>query len=106
MVLGEEQGTIKVNGSLTLAGIPKEAFGYVLGTRSALTWVVDQYHIENDPHTGITSDPNDSADEQFIIRLIERVTTVSLSTVRLVKQLPASIEFVGFESPKPVAIAK
>jgi SRSO17 transposase len=50
----------------------------VLGTRSALEWVVDQYHCETDLHTGVTSDPNDPADEQFIVRLIGRVTTVSL----------------------------
>lgn len=59
MVLNKEQGTIRVNSSLTLAGIPAETFDYVLGTRSALEWVVDQYHCETDPHTGITSDPND-----------------------------------------------
>ncbi len=78
---------------MTLAGIPSEAFDYVLGTRSALEWVVDQYHCETDPQTEITSDPNDPADEEFIIRLIQRVTTVSLSTVNLVKQLPLRVEF-------------
>jgi predicted helicase len=98
MTLDKGQGTIKVNTSLTLAGIPSEAFEYVLGTRSALEWIVDQYHCESDPHTGITSDPNDPDDEEFIVRLIERVTAVSLSTVKLVKQLPLSIEFVGFSS--------
>lgn len=103
MALDKEQGTIKVNSSLTLAGIPSEAFDYVLGTRSALEWIADQYHYESDPHTRITSDPNDPADEEFIVRLIERVTAVSLSTVKLVKQLPLSIEFVGFASLKTVS---
>ena len=102
MALDKEQGTIKVNSSLTLAGIPVEVFDYVLGTRSALEWVVDQYVCETDPHTGITSDPNDPADEQFIVRLIERVTAVSLSTVKLLKELPASIEFTGLDSASPV----
>ena len=102
MALDKVQGTVKVNSSLTLAGIPSEAFDYVLGTRSALEWIVDQYHYESDPHTGITSDPNDPADEEFIVHLIQRVTTVSLSTVKLVKQLPLSVEFAGFGSPKTV----
>jgi predicted helicase len=83
---------------LTLAGVPSEAFDYLLGTRSALEWVVDQYHCGTDPHTGITSDPNDPADEQFIVRLIGRVTTVSLSTVNLLKGLPAEVEFVGLSA--------
>ena len=98
MVLDKDRGTIRINSSLTLAGIPAEAFDYVLGTRSALEWVVDQYHCERDAQTEITSDPNDPADEQFIIRLIRRVTTVSLSTVNLVKQLPPTIEFFGFNT--------
>jgi len=95
MVLDKEHGTIRINSSLTLAGIPAKAFDYVLGTRSALEWVVDQFHCETDARTEITSDPNDADDEQFIVRLIGRVTTVSLCTVDLVKQLPSSIEFFG-----------
>jgi predicted helicase len=106
MVLDKEQGTIKVNSSLTLAGIPAGAFDYVLGTRSALEWIVDQYRCESDPHTGVVSDPNDPADHQFIVRLIERVTAVSLSTVELLKTLPPIIEFVGFISAKEIDTAK
>lgn len=106
MVLDKDHGAIKVNSSLTLTGIPAEAFEYVLGTRSALEWVVDQYHCETDPHTGITSDPNDPTEEEFIVRLIQRVTTVSLSTVKLVRQLPPSIEFAGFGSAKSVEALK
>jgi predicted helicase len=41
MRLNKEAGTIEVNNSLTLAGIPEAAFDYVLGTRSALEWIVD-----------------------------------------------------------------
>jgi len=106
MALNKEQGTIKVNSSLTLTGIPSEAFDYVLGTRSALEWIVDQYSYESDPHTGITSDPNDPTDEEFIVRLIQRVTTVSISTVNLVKSLPLQIEFVGFTPVEPAAGTK
>jgi predicted helicase len=98
MALDKQRGTIRINSSLTLAGIPAEAFDYVLGTRSALEWVVDQYHCETDAQTGITSDPNDPADEQFIVRLIGRVTTVSRSTVDLVNQLPSTIEFFGLRA--------
>ncbi len=64
MVLDKEHGTIRSNSSLTLAGIPAEAFQYVLGTRTALEWVVDKYHCEIDRLTGATSDPNHQADDQ------------------------------------------
>jgi predicted helicase len=65
MRLDEEHGTIEVNSSLTLSGVPAEAFQYVLGTRSALEWIVDQYRYKSDPETGIVSDPNDPADEEL-----------------------------------------
>ena len=37
-----------VNESLTLAGIPPEAYEYRLGNRSALEWVADQYRVKTD----------------------------------------------------------
>jgi predicted helicase len=93
MRLNQEAGTIEVNSSLTLAGIPPRAFDYVLGTRSALEWVVDQYRREEDEDGNVTSDPNDPHDEQYIVRLIERITTVSLETLDLIRQLPEELEF-------------
>ena len=42
--------------------------------------------------------PPNAPAEQFIVRLIERVTTVSLSTVKCLKDLPESIEFVGLRA--------
>ena len=106
MILDKERGIIAVNSSLTLSGIPSEAFEYVLGTRSALEWIVDQYRYDTDPHTGVVSDPNDPADEQFIVRLIERVTAVSLATVEQIKGLPPKLEFVGLSPEKKAALAK
>ena len=40
-----------------------------------------------DPRSGITSDPNRPDDEQYIVRLIGQVVTVSVETVRLVDAL-------------------
>jgi predicted helicase len=95
MKLDKETGTIEVNSSLTLAAIPQEAFDYVLGTRSALEWVVVQYQFEQDEEGNITSDPNDPTNEQYIVHLIERVTTVSLGTLALIRELPKNLEFVA-----------
>jgi predicted helicase len=95
MVLDKEAGTIVVNNSLTLEGIPKDAFDYVLGTRSALEWVVDQYRYEEDEEGNALSDCNDPDDDEYIVSLIERVTTVSIETISLVASLPEHIEFIG-----------
>ena len=73
---------------LTLKGIPEKAFGYRLGNRSALDWVVDQYRVKTDKRSGITSNPNGySDDEQYIVKLVERVIAVSLKTVDIVESL-------------------
>ena len=80
--------TLKYNDSLTLHGIPARAFAYRLGNRSALDWIVDQYRVKTDKRSGITHDPNDySDDEQYILKLLERVITVSLNTVDIVEEL-------------------
>ena len=73
---------------MTLAGIPPEAFGYRLGNRSALEWVIDQYRVKTDKRSGITSDPNRADDPEYIVRLVGQVIHVSLETVRILKALP------------------
>ena len=45
MRLSKDKTQLKVNPSLTLSGIPPEAFDYRLGNRSALEWVIDQYQV-------------------------------------------------------------
>jgi len=47
-----------------------EAFEYRLGNRSALEWVIDQYQVTEDSHSGIRSDPNHPDDPEYIVRLV------------------------------------
>ena len=85
---------LKVNGSLTLRGIPERAFAYRLGNRSALDWIVDQYRVKTDKRSGIVHDPNGySDDERYIVQLVERIVGVSLRTVEIVDEL-AKIPFL------------
>jgi len=83
MKLSEDRTSIKINESLTLAGIPEEVFEYRLGSRSALDWIIDQYQVKED------SDPNRDSDPEYIIRLVGQVVRVSVQTVRTVNSLPA-----------------
>ena len=81
---------LRYNDTLTLHGIPERAFAYRLGNRSALEWIVDQYRVKTDKRSGITHDPNGySDDREYILKLIERVITVSLRTVDIVEGLGA-----------------
>ena len=88
MKLTKDRDAIQYNDFLTLAGIPPEAFDYRLGNRSALEWVIDQYRVRRDERGDITSDPNRADDEQYIVRLIGQVITVSLETNKTVAGLP------------------
>jgi predicted helicase len=88
MRLSKDKTQIKYNDFLILTGIPPETFEYKLGNRSALDWIIDQYQVSTDKRSGITNDPNRLDDEEYIVRLIKQVITVSLETVKIVKGLP------------------
>ena len=88
MRLSKDKTQLRVNDSLTLAGIPPETFDYRLGNRSALDWVIDQYQIKTDKRIAIASDPNNPQDEQCIVRLVGQVVRVSVETVKFVGALP------------------
>ena len=60
-----------------------------LGNRSALDWVIDQYRVKTDKRSGIVNDPNRADDQEYIVRLIGQVISVSLETVNIVESLPA-----------------
>ena len=87
--LSKDKLRLTVNPSLTLSGIPPEAFNYRLGNRSALEWVVDQYQVSTDKRSGITSDPNRDDDLEYIVRLVGQVIRVSMETMAIVNSLPA-----------------
>lgn len=79
------------NPKVTISGIPAEADEYMLGSRSALAWIIDRYQVKKDKASGIVNDPNDWADEvgnpRYIVDLIGRVTRVAVGTVRIVDGL-------------------
>ena len=50
---------------------------------------MDQYRVSTDKRSGIVNDPNREDDPEYIVRLIGQVVTVSVETVRLVKELAA-----------------
>jgi len=85
----KDKSAIIYNDFLTLSGIPAEAYDYRLGNRSALEWVIDQYRVTRDEKGNIASDPNRMDDEQYIVRLIGQVITVSVETLKIVTSLPA-----------------
>lgn len=94
----DNKTTIIYNDDITLTGIPEESQEYLLGSRSALDWIIERYQVKTDKASGIVNDPNAWGDEhgdpRYILDLIKRITTVSVETVRIVNGLPP-LEVVG-----------
>lgn len=87
-----DRSTIIYNDRITLSGIPEEAYRYMLGSRSAIEWIIDRYQVKTDKASGIVNDPNDWSraieDPRYIIDLLARIVTVSLETMKIVDSLP------------------
>jgi predicted helicase len=81
---------------VTIAGIPEEAQRYMLGPRSALSWIIDRYQVKTDAAAGIKNDPNDWCDEhddpKYVVDLIAKVTTVAVETMTIVDSLAESAD--------------
>ncbi|MFJ4266275.1 DEAD/DEAH box helicase [Paenarthrobacter nicotinovorans] len=81
------------NSQITLEGIPEDAHRYMLGSRSALDWILERYQVKIDKASGIVNDPNDWSREheqpRYIIDLIGRIVSLSLETNRIVNSLPS-----------------
>lgn len=88
-----DRSTIIYNDRITLSGIPQEAYRYMLGSRSAIEWIMDRYQVKTDKASGIVNDPNDWSreveDPRYIVDLLARVVTVSLETMKIVDALPS-----------------
>lgn len=87
-----DKSTVVYNGRITLSGIPEDTYRYMLGSRSAIEWIIDRYQVKTDKASGIVNDPNDWSrgvkDARYIIDLLARIVTVSLETMRIVDALP------------------
>jgi predicted helicase len=87
---GKEGGLIYLNGETILAGIPAEAWGYKLGSRSALEWVLDQFS-EGAYNSALLRDeakPYRFAPcKRQVIDLLGKITRMSVETQSIVGQM-------------------
>lgn len=86
--------TLHYNDRITLTGIPLDAYDYVVNGKPALDWIVERQGVKTDKDSGIVNDANDWAVEtmgnpRYPLELFQRVVTVSLETMRVVRALPA-----------------
>jgi predicted helicase len=88
---------ITYNNKITVSGVPLEAYEYVVNGRPAIEWVMEKQAVSEHKDSQITNDPgawaNDTmGDPAYSLKLLQRVVTVSLDTMRIVKGLPSLYE--------------
>lgn len=81
------------NNKITLSEIPLEAYDYVVNGKSAIAWVMERQAVTTHKASGIVNDANDWAIEtmgnpRYPLELLQRVITVSLETMKIVRGLP------------------
>lgn len=88
--------TLIYNAKVTIGGIPEAADRYMIGSRSALAWVIDRYQVKTDRPSGIVNDPNDWCDEhddpRYVVDLLAKVTTVAVESMKVVDSLAESAD--------------
>lgn len=88
-----DKTTVIYNNNITMQNVPLEAYDYVVNGKPALEWVMERQCVSTDKKTGITNDANDYANETmnnpaYPLELFQRVITVSLETMKIVRGLP------------------
>ena len=86
----KQAGIIEIDELTFLRGVPREAWEYKLGNRSALEWILDQYKEKKpkDPTIAEKFNTYRFADyKEKVMDLLKRVCTVSVETVRIVGEM-------------------
>ena len=88
--------TLHYNDKVTLTGIPLDAYDYIVNGKAALDWVVERQCVKTEKDSGIVNDANDWAvdtmnNPRYPLELFQRVITVSLETMKIVRSLPGLV---------------
>lgn len=88
-----DKSRVVYNQKITMTGIPLEAYEYVVNGKPALEWVMERQAVTTHKDSGIVNDANLWATEtmgnaRYPLELFQRVITVSLETMKIVRALP------------------
>lgn len=89
----QDKTTVIYNTRITMTGIPLDAYDYIVNGKPALEWVMERQSVKTDKASGIVNDANRYAtetvgDARYPLMLFQRVITVSLETMKIVRALP------------------
>jgi predicted helicase len=88
-----DKSRVVYNHKITMTGIPLDAYEYVVNGKPALEWVMERQSVTAHKDSGIINDANQWATEtmgnvRYPLELFQRVITVSLETMKVVRTLP------------------
>jgi predicted helicase len=88
-----DKTTVIYNSNITITNIPLVAYDYVVNGKAALDWVMERQCVKVDKASGIVNDANRYAietmgDPAYPLKLFQRVITISLETMDIVRGLP------------------
>lgn len=88
-----DKSRVVYNHKITMEGIPLEAYDYVVNGKPALEWVMERQAVTTHKDSQIVNDANLWAtetvgDAAYPLKLFQRVITVSLETMKIVRALP------------------
>ncbi len=88
-----DKSSVVYNSNITMQNIPLEAYDYVVNGKSALEWVMERQIVKTDKVSGIVNDANcypveTVGNPAYPLELFQRVITVSLETMKIVRSLP------------------
>ncbi|WLT08140.1 type ISP restriction/modification enzyme [Bartonella apihabitans] len=89
----KDRSVIHYNDKITITGIPLAAYDYIVNNKTAIDWVMERQSIRIDKTSGIVNDANDFACETmhnpaYPLELLLRTITVSLETMKIIRNLP------------------
>jgi len=89
----KDKTTVIYNPNITMQDVPLAAYDYVVNGKPALEWVMERQVVKIDKDSGIVNDANAYANETmsnpaYPLELFQRVITVSLRTMEIVRGLP------------------
>ena len=87
----KERGEIEIDSVTTLRGVPAEAWEYRLGTYSALEWILERYKEKKPKDPTIAEKFNTYQFAEYkeqVIELLGKVCTVSVETIKIIKEMP------------------
>ena len=88
----KDRTRIIYNEHITIVGIPEEAYDYMVNGKPAIAWVMQRQCVKVDKKSQIINDANRYAietmqDPAYPLRLLTKVITVSMETLRIVEKL-------------------